>query len=369
VPRLASSPRLAYPGPVPVIDMNRYRLTIALAVACALALQPVASWALDRWTEPYPGIRSLERTTPGPASFRVLVLDLTRGVRMRATPAGDRWRTTSDYAHSAGLAIAVNGGPWDAFTQKAKGLAAGGGEIWSRADGRHAAFGVTRGGRAIILPAAEAGSPPADLTDAVSGQPLLVTGGGRAAELAGFPAWRDARTAIGVSRDGRRVIVATVDGRSNGAQGATLGEMADLMIEHGAERALNLDGGSSTSLFIANRGGLVNRPSRGWEREVVNHIGAVAAEPAATALPAEVRETPARAQAAARTASPPPRSLRRSLSGLWLFDWVFLGVSREWILPAVFIALTFGGPAGVVLIVVRLSRRGVRRPAGSFDPA
>jgi hypothetical protein len=345
------------------------RVALVLAVVGALALQPATSRALDTWTEPYPGIRSLQRTTPGPTSFRVLVLDLTREVRMRATPAAGRWQTTSDYARSAHLAIAVNGGPWDAFSQKAKGLAAGGGETWSGADGRHGAFGVARDGRAIILAAADVGAVPADLTDAVSGRPLLVTDGGRAAELAAFPAWRDARTAIGVSSDGRSVIIATVDGRSDGAQGATLGEMADLMIEHGADRALNLDGGSSTSLFIANQGGLVNRPSRGWEREVVNHIGAVAAEPSTLARPADVRATPERAQAAARTASPTPRSLRRYLSGLWLFDWVFLGSSREWILPAVFIALTVGGPAGIVLIAVRLSRRGVKRPARSFDPA
>jgi hypothetical protein len=351
-----------------VIDMTRHRLALALALVFALAQAP-AGWALDRWTEPYPGIRYLERTTPGPASFRVLVLDLARGVRMRATPAGARWQKTSDYAQSAGLAIAVNGGPWDAFSQKARGLAAGGGETWSRPDGRHGAFGTSRDGRAVILPATEIGSAPPDLTDAVSGQPLLVKDGARTPELAAFPAWRDARTAIGVSPDGRTVIVATVDGRSDGAQGATLGEMADLMIEHGADRALNLDGGSSTSLFIASRGGLVNRPSRGWEREVVNHVGAVATGPAAAALPPEVRETPARAQAAARTASPAPRSLRRYLSGLWLFDRVFLGASREWVLPAFFIALTLGGPAGVALIAVRLSRRGLRRPARSFDPA
>jgi len=349
--------------------MNLHRLALALAVLCALVLHPTTGSALDTWTEPYPGIRYLQRTTPGPASFRVLVLDLTRDVHVRAPPASGRWQTTSDHARSAGLAIAVNGGPWDAFTQKAKGLAAGGGETWSRADGRHGAFGITRDGRALILAAAELGAAPPDLTDGVSGRPLLVNGGARAAELAGFPAWRDARTVIGVARDGRTAIVATVDGRNDGSQGATLAEMADLMLEHGADRALNLDGGSSTTLFIANQGGLINHPSRGWEREVVNHIGAIAAEPTTTALPPEVRETPERALAAARTASPPPRSLRRYLSGLWLFDWVFLGSSREWVLPVVFIALTVGCPTGAVLVIVRLSRRSLKRPARSFDPA
>jgi hypothetical protein len=76
------------------------------------------------------------------------------------------------------------------------------------------------------------------------------------------------------------VIVVTVDGRRATSHGGTLTEMAELMVELGADRAINLDGGGSTTMYVAE-GGVVNRPSRGWEREVINHIGFIAPAPAA----------------------------------------------------------------------------------------
>jgi exopolysaccharide biosynthesis protein len=48
------------------------------------------------------------------------------------------------------------------------------------------------------------------------------------------------------------------DGRGNDDSGMTLGELASLMVELGAESAINLDGGGSTSLVRDGR--LVNRP-------------------------------------------------------------------------------------------------------------
>ena len=178
-------------------------------MVCALAFQPAASWALDAWTEPYPGIRYLQRTTPGPASFRVLIFDLTRDVQMRATPAGERWQKTSDYAGSAKLAIAVNGGPWDAFTQKAKGLAAGGGETWSRADGRHGAFGVTRDGRAIILAAADISAAPPDLIDGVSGRPTGCSTAACRSELLGVTRYSSSSLLPAMGTNSGRPYVST----------------------------------------------------------------------------------------------------------------------------------------------------------------
>ena len=37
--------------------------------------------------------------------------------------------------------------------------------------------------------------------------------------------------------------------------------------------AINLDGGGSSELWIASEGGIINRPSDGQERSVVNHLG------------------------------------------------------------------------------------------------
>jgi len=72
------------------------------------------------------------------------------------------------------------------------------------------------------------------------------------------------RTAIGVDDDGNLVIV-VVDGRDTGySRGATMTELAQIMIDQGATTAYNLDGGGSSTLYFD--GEVVNRPSNGGER-------------------------------------------------------------------------------------------------------
>lgn len=77
---------------------------------------------------------------------------------------------------------------------------------------------------------------------------------------------RAPRTAFGLLRDGRYVLV-TIDGRRPGySVGATLPELAKVMQELGAAEAINLDGGGSTTMWL--RGRTVNLPSDGRERPV-----------------------------------------------------------------------------------------------------
>lgn len=77
---------------------------------------------------------------------------------------------------------------------------------------------------------------------------------------------RAPRTAFGLLRDGRYVLV-TIDGRRPGySVGATLPELAKIMQELGAAEAINLDGGGSTTMWL--RGRTVNQPSDGRERPV-----------------------------------------------------------------------------------------------------
>jgi exopolysaccharide biosynthesis protein len=65
--------------------------------------------------------------------------------------------------------------------------------------------------------------------------------------------WYDvtaARTAIGLSRDGRTLTLFTVDVRG-GSEGMRVGEVADLLLkDYGVWNALNLDGGGSTSMAM-----------------------------------------------------------------------------------------------------------------------
>lgn len=237
--------------------------------------------AADVWTEPNPGVRHLQRSGPGPAEYHVLVIDLTvPGVAIRCTPPAERWRTTSDYARRAHLAAAINGGFWSP-TGQSQGLAAGNGQIWSFDDETLGFFAVGSNGRAwISRPSDVIQAARRGITDAVSGRPLLVDRGRISDELLNFPraATREPRTAVGVSADGRTVFLLTVDGRRATSRGATLFEVAEVLLELGAYRALNIDGGGSTTMFIAAEGGIVNRPSERIERAVLNHIGVLAPE-------------------------------------------------------------------------------------------
>lgn len=82
------------------------------------------------------------------------------------------------------------------------------------------------------------------------------------------------RSALGISRDS--ILAVACDGRSTRDAGMTLRELAELMAVLGAVRAINLDGGGSTSLVHDGR--LVNVP-----REE-HGIELVAGRPVATAL-------------------------------------------------------------------------------------
>lgn len=91
---------------------------------------------------------------------------------------------------------------------------------------------------------------------------------------------RHPRTAVGIGADGRRLVLAVVDGRQAGySAGMTLPELGELMLELGARDALNLDGGGSSAMAVRDTGGavrVVNRPSdAAGERPVANALAVV----------------------------------------------------------------------------------------------
>ncbi|MEI8259188.1 MAG: phosphodiester glycosidase family protein, partial [Deltaproteobacteria bacterium] len=259
------------------------RRTRSLLIVSALAATLVASTAgaFDVWTEPNPGVRHLQRSAPA-GEFHVLVVDLTApGVAIRCTPLSERWQTAAGYGRHAQLAAAINGGFWSPNGQ-AQGLAAGGGQVWSSDDEALGFLAVGRDGRAwVSRPSDVVEAVRRGVTDGVSGRPLLVDRGRVSDELMAFPhaEAREPRTAVGVSADGHTVYLLTVDGRRSTSRGATLFEVAGVLLELGAYRALNIDGGGSTSMFVAAEGGLVNRPSEHTERVVLDHIGVIAPAP------------------------------------------------------------------------------------------
>ncbi|MCI2082778.1 MAG: phosphodiester glycosidase family protein [Bacteroidales bacterium] len=106
--------------------------------------------------------------------------------------------------------------------------------------------------------------------EAIGGGPMVVKNGEDVADVnywkevldeggtAGL--YREPRTAVGATSDGK-IIVMVCDGRTqNGSSGFTLSEMARKFISLGAVAAVNLDGGGS-STFVSRDGTVLNRPS------------------------------------------------------------------------------------------------------------
>ena len=126
---------------------------------------------------------------------------------------------------------------------------------------------------------------PVHPVDAVGGFPLLVRDSALApvldsAHVQNLGRARHPRTAVGIGRDGRRLLLVVVDGRQpRYSVGMTLPELGQLMLELGARDALNLDGGGSSTMAVRRASGdvhVVNRPSDATgERTVANALAVV----------------------------------------------------------------------------------------------
>lgn len=95
--------------------------------------------------------------------------------------------------------------------------------------------------------------------EAVSFGPPLVVNGKPTLGAGNDGGWGIApRTAIAQREDGA-VLMLVIDGRSIKSLGAYLRDVQDIFLHYGAVNAVNLDGGSSTTMFY--NGKVINRPS------------------------------------------------------------------------------------------------------------
>ncbi len=115
-----------------------------------------------------------------------------------------------------------------------------------------------------------------DISDAVTGAPRILTNGKidvrykQEKMSESFSTVRHPRTAVGIRPDGSVVLV-TVDGRqATLSRGASLSELAAILIAKGAIQGLNLDGGGSSAAIARNL--VVNSPSDGSQRPVADAL-------------------------------------------------------------------------------------------------
>lgn len=250
-------------------------LLFALALATAL---PLPARAADVWTDPYPGVRHLHRTRSR-VDLHVLLVDLTAPeVSLVTTRPSDRGLPVADFARQYDADIALNANYFDGAYRPC-GLTAADGHAWTDAyeEECSASLGVGDLNQALAFDSAQTlrSTPQPWMSNIVSGKPWLVRDG---VALTGWLspqhiASRHPRTAVGLSRDRKTLVLIIADGRKHDAIGLDGDELAALMLEVGAWDAFNLDGGGSTELFVAGEGGVQNHPSDGRGRGVGNHLG------------------------------------------------------------------------------------------------
>lgn len=91
------------------------------------------------------------------------------------------------------------------------------------------------------------------------------------------------RTGIAINQDQTEVMLVTIDGRDSSFKGVSQEKFGAILKELGAYNALNLDGGGSTTMAIKpineDKATVVNKPSDGGERKVVNGVGVFSSAP------------------------------------------------------------------------------------------
>ncbi|MBI2332829.1 MAG: phosphodiester glycosidase family protein [Chloroflexi bacterium] len=217
------------------------------------------------------------------ASFLVTPPDQVEGGTAKA-------RTTSEFLEEFGVQIAVNGDgffPWwshspvDYYPHRGdpvtpQGFASSFGDVY--ADGLQdprpePTLYVSRRNELTF------NLPPNKIHHALSGDRMLILGGEIVQDL--NDTILHPRTAIGINRNGRYVILVVVDGRQPFySSGATFQELAELLKDFGAYFAMALDGGGSSTLVAQGENGgavVLNSPIDnyipGRERPVANHFG------------------------------------------------------------------------------------------------
>jgi len=281
---------LAYP-PAAVGQSNASpAITAATNVSAAKPGDSVAHAKITRWKTIFRGVEMCEghSLVPRRLQVRAVRIDLREPtidflVTPRIGNGTNAWaaRTTSEVLSEFKCQVALNGSIFDVFAKKrgdpmhVEGLSLSRGDFYESTN-RWDALLISTNRRAWIARA------PVDARAGYNGlsgfYALLINGKNN-----GTMSNRHPRSAVGISRNGRYLILMTIDGRQAGySESASTAEAAEWMRKLGAYNALNLDGGGSTALVIEGPDGspqVLNRPCGpppGVERRVANHLGVYA---------------------------------------------------------------------------------------------
>jgi exopolysaccharide biosynthesis protein len=263
-----------------------------LAAAAILLSVSAPLHAEQRVAHPYLGITYIDRTESAPRALHMHIaqIDLTApGLRFKlSAPAGPREvvrQTTLEFMTQEHAQLAVNAHFFLPFPSADRdawviGIAASDGRVYSAFESPEQDYAlladapgvnIDRDNHAAIVHRDRAQADgvhvaePTVLFTTVAGSAQIVTDGTTSIPDLEWYRAVQARTAIGLSRDGRTLTLFTVD-KSGGSEGMQVGEVADLLRrDYGVWDALNLDGGGSTTMTmedpVTHVPGLINASS------------------------------------------------------------------------------------------------------------
>lgn len=241
---------------------------------------------LSAWSPIFRGVERLQASAdqPRPLKVQAVRVDLREaGIDFLVTPSNGAApkdvgaRSVSEFLEEFQCQVAINGSVFDVYAEHrgdpmdVLGLSLSRGQRYSPPN-RWDALLIGKDRRAWI-----ARSPvnARAAWNGLSGYYALLVDGRNNGGMADL----HPRSAVGVSRDGRYLMLMAADGRQPGySEGLTTAETAEWMRKLGAWNALNLDGGGSTALVMQGPDGkpnTLNRPSGpplGSERRVANHL-------------------------------------------------------------------------------------------------
>lgn len=205
-----------------------------------------------------------------PDAFKVVLGNDTRG----------KLEITSSAAKRKNAVLAVNGGGFYMENRNGKNYAQISGntvidgklvEPFKRRTGGAFFAGINKNGQVVgDIPKSQSHLLSLEPYQGVSFIPILLKNGEKVKIPSEWKGTKNPRTIIGKYANDDLIMI-VIDGRQGDwSSGVTLERLQDKLLQLGVKDAYNLDGGGSSSMYF--RGKILNRPSDGQERPVVNNI-------------------------------------------------------------------------------------------------
>lgn len=235
------------------------------ACAAILALAPATARATCEADAVLATGVTVRRCTEDGRRWSVVRADLAASdVGVRVARSAERGQTASAWMASVPGAIAVvQGGPFRFPGWDPEGLTIGEGEPWpaSADDGRLAVLALDESGAGLFVPAPSAVTTQAWMRSAISGVEVL-RAGTPVRDCVGAGCERAPRTAMGLSEDGRTLVIVVVEGWTAASEGVSDPELGAMALEAGAHDALRAGEGATSALTTTGGAGEI-APSEG----------------------------------------------------------------------------------------------------------